>query len=100
MDFLNQSMILLPIALIGGAVCGFFIRKRFVEGHLANINAQGKQIVETAIVEAEQIKKENLLKSKQAVYKQKQAAEEEIKQPKVSLVQRFNFGKQGNQQRK
>ena len=79
MDFLNQSMILLPIALIGGVVCGFFIRKRFVEGHLANINAQGKQIVETAIVEAEQIKKENLLKSKQAVYKQKQAAEEEIR---------------------
>ncbi len=75
-------MLLLPIALAAGVVCGFFIRKRFVEGHLENINSQGKQIVETAIVEAEQIKKENLLKSKQAVYKQKQVAEEEIRAAK------------------
>ncbi|MBU1233739.1 MAG: ribonuclease Y [Proteobacteria bacterium] len=85
MEFINQSLVLLLLGVLAGLVGGFFLRKRFVEGHQANIQSQGKQIVETAIVEAEQIKKEALIQSKEEAYKQKQIAEEEIRAEKNDL---------------
>ncbi len=85
MEFVNQSLVLLPLGLLAGLVGGFFLRKRFVEGQQANIESQGKQIIETAIVEAEQIKKEALIQSKEEAYKQKQSAEEEIRAEKNDL---------------
>ncbi len=83
MDFYLISY--LVAALIAGIAVGVFLRKRLVEGHQANIDSQGKQIIETAISQAEQIKKESLLKSKEEAYKQKQAAQEEIRKEKRDL---------------
>ncbi len=55
MDF--QLIIYLGVGLVAGIVAGVLLRKRLVEGHEANINSQGKLIIETAISQAEQIKK-------------------------------------------
>jgi ribonuclease Y len=71
--------------LLLGVICGFLLRKRFIEGHTRNIKEQAKQIIETAIVEAEQLKKEAQLQSKEAAYQVKQAAEEELKADRREL---------------
>ncbi len=83
MDF--QIVLFLAGGLIAGIAGGVFLRKRFVEGHQANIDSQAKQIIEIAIFEAGQIKKESLLKSKEEAYKQKQAALEEIGKEKRDI---------------
>lgn len=75
----SHPYFLTSIGVLTGAFVGFFLRKRLVEGNEDNIKAQSRQIVETAIVEAEQLKKEALLHSKEAAYKVKQILEEEIK---------------------
>ncbi len=69
---------------VGGAV-GILLRKRLVEAYQANIDSQSKQIIETAISQAEQIKKESLLKAKEEAYKEKQLAHEEIRREKADL---------------
>ncbi len=71
--------------LVAGIVAGAFLRKRFVEGHKANIESQGKKIIETALSQAGQIKKESVLKAKEAAYKQKQLAQEEIRKERQDL---------------
>ncbi len=55
MDF--QIIIYIGVGLVAGAIAGVLLRKRLVESHEANINAQGKLIIETALSQAEQIKK-------------------------------------------
>ena len=79
MGSLSHPYIMVAIGLLVGAAIGFFLRKRVVESHELNIRVQGKQIIENAIVEAEQLKKEALLQSKEAAYQLKQALEEELK---------------------
>lgn len=85
MDVLNHPSIFLFAGLLLGVMCGFFLRKRFIEGHTSNIKEQAKQLIETAIVEAEQLKKEAQLQSKEAAYQVKQAAEEELKADRREL---------------
>ena len=68
-----------------GAVAGFFLRKRLVEGNQADIEAQHKLIVENAIGEAERLKKEAILQAKEETYKIKQEAEAEIKSSREEL---------------
>ncbi len=91
MDFINQTLVILPLSLLAGFIGGFFLRKRFVEGHQANIEAQGKQIIETALVEAEQAKKAILLRAKEDAYRQKQIAEEEIRAEKNDLKEELHL---------
>jgi ribonuclease Y len=71
--------IVISLGVLAGAFIGFFFRKQIVEGNEKNVRFQSKQIVETAIVEAEQLKKEALLQSKEAAYQVKKALEEELK---------------------
>jgi len=80
-----QIIIYIGVGLVAGAIAGVLLRKRLVESHEANINAQGKLIIETALSQAEQIKKESLIKAKEAAYKQKQNAQEEIRKEKLDL---------------
>ncbi len=68
-----------------GVAAGAFLRKRFVEGHKANIESQGKKIIETALFQAGQIKKESVLKAKEDAYQQKQIAQEEIRKERQDL---------------
>ena len=83
MDF--QLIAFVVVGLLVGIVVGVLLRKRLVEGHQANIDSQGKQIIETAISQAGQIKKESLLKIKEEAYKQKQLAQEEIRKEKQEV---------------
>ena len=83
MDF--QLIACIAGGVIAGIVAGVLLRKRLVEGDQANIARQSKQIIETAISQAGQIKKESLLKTKEEAYKQKQLAHEEIRKEKKDL---------------
>jgi len=85
MDLLNHPSIFVSAGLLMGVMFGFFLRKRFVEGHRQNIKEQAKQLIETAIVEAEQLKKEAQLQSKEDAYQVKQAAEEELRADRREL---------------
>ncbi len=78
-------MLLLGFDLIVGAVIGFFLRKKLVEGNQANIEAQRRQIIENAIQDAEQIKKEALLQAKEEAFQVKQEADREIKASRLEL---------------
>ncbi len=88
MDF--QMIAYLAVGLITGLAGGVFLRKRLVESHQAHIDSQGKQIIETAISQAAQIKKESLLQSKEEAYKQKQLAQEEIRKEKRDLKEELH----------
>lgn len=76
--------------LVAGIGTGVFLRKRFVEGHKANIESQGKKIIETALSQAAQIKKENILKAKEEAFQQKQLAQEEIRKERQDLKEEIN----------
>lgn len=71
--------------LIFGLLTGFYLRKKLVEGNQANLEAQNRQIVENAIHEAEQIKKEASIQSKEEAYQIKQEAEREIQESRREL---------------
>ncbi len=99
MDF--QIIAYLAAALITGIAAGVFLRKRLAEGHQAYIDSQGKQIIEAAILQAGQIKKESLLHSKEEAYKQKQLAQEEIRKEKKDLKEELHrLEKKKNQLKK
>jgi ribonuclease Y len=79
------TVLLLCLALAAGAAAGFFLRKKLVEGEQADIENQRRLIIENAIHEAEQIKKENLLQMKEEIYQAKKEAEQEIKASRKEL---------------
>ncbi len=85
MDISGTTLLLLGFDLIVGAIIGFFLRKKLVEENQANVEAQGRQIIENALQEAEQIKKESLLHAKEEAYQTKKEAEEEIKASRQEL---------------
>jgi len=85
MGIANYPYILACFGVFLGVLLGFFLRKRAIEGHQKNIKFQSKQIIENAITEAEQLKKEALLQSKEAAYQVKQALEEELKAEREEL---------------
>ena len=85
MDLFNHPSIYVSAGLLVGLILGFILRKRFIEGHQQNIKEQAKQLIETAIVEAEQLKKEAQLQSKEDAYQVKQVAEEELKADRREL---------------
>ncbi|SDP53559.1 ribonuclease Y [Desulforhopalus singaporensis] len=78
MDLSSHPFVIAALGLVGGSLLGFVLRKVIVEGNEKNIKIQSRQIIENAIVEAEQLKKEALLQSKEAAYQVKQALEEEL----------------------
>ncbi len=74
------------LTLLGGIFAGFLIRKRFLEARLENIDEQGRKLIENALAEAEQIKKEAALQIKDESYKLKIEAELEFKELKSALI--------------
>jgi ribonucrease Y len=85
MDVITSPALLLAIGLLIGLSVGYFVRKKLAENQFQNLQAQGKQIIENAIVEAEQRKKEAILQSKEEAYKLKQIVEKEIKADRTEL---------------
>jgi ribonucrease Y len=74
---------------VGGALLGLligvYLRKRVAESNENNIKIQSKQLIENAITEAEQVKKEALLQSKESAFQVKQALEEELRAEREEL---------------
>ena len=67
MNIFSETLQIIAFVLVGifvGIAIGIYIRKRFTEIHQKNIESQGKQLIEKALREAEQIKKETQLQSK------------------------------------
>lgn len=85
MEFIVHPVVTSVIVLVIGVCLGLYLRKIIVESNSKNIKIQSKQIVENAIVEAEQLKKEALLQSKEAAYQVKQALEQELKAERDEL---------------
>ncbi|MEN8188937.1 MAG: ribonuclease Y [Thermodesulfobacteriota bacterium] len=85
MNILNHPLLLAVGGAILGLLGGFLIRKKLVESHHENIKSQSRQLIENAIVEAEQLKKEAALKSKEDNYQLKQQAEQEIRADRIDL---------------
>ena len=79
------TTLLLTAALAAGGGIGFFLRKKLIEGHQADIEKQRLLIIENAIHEAEQSKKEKLLQVKEEVYQTKKEAEQEIKTARKNI---------------
>ncbi len=80
-----QLLAFVMVGLATGIAVGVFLRKRFVEDNIENLESQGKKIIETALTEAGQIKKESLLKAKENAYKLKQLAQKEINKEKLDI---------------
>lgn len=90
MDLIIHPISLLIIGVLSGGGLGFYLRKRLVDTQFQNIRTQGKQLVENAIVEAEQLKKEALLQSKEEAYQVKQQVEKELKVDRAELKEERN----------
>ena len=88
---LNIPTLLLALAnLVAGLAIGVYLRKRLVEGNQRNIALQGRQIIENAISEAEQIKKEALLHAKEEALQIKQEGDRELKEDQRRLNRKFD----------
>ena len=85
MSSLIYSLLFATCGVLIGLLAGFYLRKRVTESNEKNIKIQSKQIIENAIAEAEQLKKEALLQSKEAAYQVKQALEEELQAEREEL---------------
>jgi len=85
MNISGTTLLLLGFDLIVGAIIGFFLRKKLIEGNQANVEAQGRQIIEKSLQESEQIKKESLLQAKEESYQIKKEAEQEIRDSKQEI---------------
>jgi len=70
-----------------GTAAGFILRKRFVESRRANLEEQGRQLIEEALSEAEQIKKEAAIQIKDEAYQLKVEAEKEIRARKAEVIE-------------
>jgi ribonuclease Y len=81
---ISTAFLLLLALTVGGGI-GFFLRKKFIEGNQADIEKQRRLIIENAIHEAEQIKKEKLLQVKEEIYEAKQEVEQEIKNSRKNI---------------
>lgn len=82
-----QTILFLLVGVAAGIALGFYFRKVFAEAKKENIEMQGKKLIENALAEAEQIKKEALLQSKDDAYQLKQEAEKEAKNRKKEVVE-------------
>ncbi|MFZ5774364.1 MAG: ribonuclease Y [Thermodesulfobacteriota bacterium] len=82
-----STLVLLVLCLAGGIGAGFVLRKKMVEDRQADVEEQGRKLIETALAEADQIRKEAVLQSKDEAILLKQQAEQEIKAMKKDVVE-------------
>ncbi len=85
MESLLYPVLFLVLGAFAGVMGGFFLSKKVAYSQFQNLQSQGKQIIENAIVEAEQRKKEAVLQSKEEAYKLKQSVEKELKADRAEL---------------
>lgn len=82
-----QIILAIVLGICSGVALGFLGRKKFLEDRTENLEAQGRKLIESALAEAEQIKKEAVLQSKDEAFALKQDAEREIKALKKDVLE-------------
>src|SRR3954466_4580399 len=88
MDLITIISILL--ALIIGAVVGYFVRKSIAEAKIAGAQNAAEQIIDDAKRDAESLKKESLLEAKDEIHKLRNEAEREIRDRRSELQKQEN----------
>lgn len=78
MSILSQIAFFSLLGILAGIGVGIYLRKRLAEGHKENIEAQSRQLIENAILEAERIKKEASLQTRDEAYQFKQEIEKDL----------------------
>ena len=84
------EIISILLALIVGAVVGYFVRKSFIETKIAGAKDASERILEDAKREAEALKKEALLEAKDEIHRQRSEAEREIRERRSELQKQEN----------
>ena len=79
------TIISIVAALLAGVVVGFLFRRFLAEKKMEGADAQGKKLIEQALAQAEQIKKEASIQSKDEALRAKQEAENEIRSRKTEI---------------
>ena len=84
------AVIGLAVGLIGGAIAGFFYRKKSAEKVIGSAEQEAARLVEEGRKEGENVKNQMLLEAKDVILKDKNDAERELKERRaeVSRVER------------
>ena len=75
------------LALALGLAAGFMLRKVIIDGRRESAEAQGRKLVENALAEAERIRKEATLQSRDEALQFKQEAEKDIRERKREVAE-------------
>ena len=73
------------VALFVGVVGGYFLNNLFASKSIKNAQTQAKKIIEDALKDAANKKKEYLLQAKEEAYKFKKEVEEDLKEKENGL---------------
>ncbi|WP_041638421.1 ribonuclease Y [Anoxybacillus flavithermus] len=87
---MGETIISALLALVVGAVVGFFVRKSIAEAKIGGARVAAKQIIEEAKREADALKKEALLEAKDEIHKLRVEAEREIRERRSELQKQEN----------
>ena len=79
------SIIIVVVALLGGAVCGYFVDKHLTTKKLGKAKNTANKIIEEAYSEVKTTRKEQLLEAKEEIHKLKTEADEEIRQRRFEV---------------
>ena len=75
------------VALAVGAAVGFLLRKVISEGRRENAESQGRKLVENALAEAERIRKEAAIQSRDEAVQLKQETDRDIRERKKEVAE-------------
>ncbi|MFZ5761534.1 MAG: ribonuclease Y [Thermodesulfobacteriota bacterium] len=81
------TTLVIVIAVAVGIGVGILVRRFLVEARQQNIEAQGRKLIEKALAEAEQIKKEAALQSRDEALQLKQEVEREVRDRKKEVAE-------------
>jgi ribonuclease Y len=81
MEISGTIVLLLGFNLIVGAIIGFFLRKKLIEGNQENVEEQGRQIIEKALHDAEQKKKRPCCRQKKRRSRSKRKQSKRLRIP-------------------
>ncbi|HWO96875.1 MAG TPA: ribonuclease Y [Bacillus sp. (in: firmicutes)] len=84
------TIIFILLAMIVGAVVGFFGRKSIAEAKIAGAKSVAEQIIDEANREADALKKEALLEAKDEIHTIRTEAEQDIRDRRIELQKQEN----------
>ncbi|MEN8136296.1 MAG: ribonuclease Y [Thermodesulfobacteriota bacterium] len=83
----TSIIIAVVLAAVAGIVVGIVLRKLTIEKNKAGYDEQGRKLINDALAEAERLKKEASIQSKDEAYQIKQASERELTSRKNDLIE-------------